>query len=165
MERDLSHTSPGTKLDAITRRSQGFAPVGDVDRPQCSLRASKWAEALEVTGRAPVIGPGRDDLLGRPPSPPQLVVGGNELSSMDAERCRRQGEGLSWRAPGVSGEPGDTHLPLVDGVVRRQVIVADGPVDSDAVETADTKIGGIEAPEVAGITDGAAADGVIEKDT
>src|SRR5918997_368179 len=83
---------------------------------------------------------------------------------MRSQWCWRQWQRLPWRGPRISGQPSHPHLPFVDGVVRRQVVVADRPVDGDTVEAAHAEVGRREAPEVAGVADRATANRVVDED-
>src|SRR6185295_2271305 len=51
-----------------------------------------------------------------------------------------------------------------DRVEGRQVVVADRPVDPDAIQAPHAKVRGRETPEIAGIPDRAATDGVVDED-
>jgi hypothetical protein len=61
-------------------------------------------------------------------------------------------------APGIVSRAGDRHLPLKQFVVRLDVCVIDGPVDTDAILRVDLEVGGMEAGHKRSPVNGASAD-------
>src|SRR5206468_5623254 len=111
--------------------------------------APEPAPSAVVACRPPCVGRGHDRLLGRPPIPSELLVPIPQQLARPSQGRRRQWQGISLWTTWISGKPCDSGDGLIDGVVGREVLVGQRPVDTDAVETPHAKVRRRQSPVVA----------------
>ncbi len=160
IERDLAHAAVGSQLDAL---AHGRGPVGDVGAALRALRAADEAgPEVDASCAAPVF-LGRNRAVRRPPVPAEFVEALRERFTELAERDRRQRR-LLGRIGGIAREARHAHHLCVHVVEGFEGRVVDRPIVGDAIEALHPEIRRMEAREVCGVQDRAAADRVEVRD-
>ena len=146
----------GAQLDAGADRG---GPVGDVGACLGALRAARGAMGeIDALGTSLIILRG-DRAVGRPPMPAELVEPARQCRARLAKRQRRHHRFVR-RIGRIACQAGHAHHPVVLVVKRLQGCIVDRPIVSDAIERAHAKIRRMEAREVTGVKNRAAADAV-----
>ena len=123
----------------------------------CAQPAVQWARLMHFA-RA-LRNPPSDRAVRRPPVPPQLVQPARQRRAGFAQRQRRHHRFMR-RIGRIARQAGHAHHAIVLIVERLQRRVVDRPVVGHAVQRAHAKIRWMEAGEMAGVQNGAAADSV-----
>ena len=160
VHRDLPHPAVGAQFHA---GAQGHRPVGDVGAALRALGAAGVARAKIQTAAAAVVLARGDGAVGRPPMPTELVESARHRLAHAPEGNVRQRR-LMVRQRRIAGQSGHPHVVVVLGEVGFQGAVADGPVVRHRVQRPHTEVRRMEAREVGGIQDCAAAHGVEVQD-
>ena len=153
---DLPHPAMGLELDT---GADCVRPVGDVGRRFRALRAGRRAMAEIDAARPALIIHRGDRGVRRPPVPAELVHGLADQRAGKPERLRRHRRARQRRHR-IARKARDAHHPVVLFEERRERVVINRPVISDAVERLHLEIGRVQPRPMRGVHHGRAADAV-----